>query len=298
MGSRIDHTDNPDAPEANSLVPSVNTIVRNDRGDILLIRRTDNGNWSLPGGAMDLGESVGQAAVRETLEETGITTELTGISGIYSNPRHLVEYTSDGEVRQEFSIVFTGRPVSGDPTPSDESSEVVWLGLDRLDELTMHESMRQRIAARNHRGRNTALGLMTGPYPPRRCDSCCSDGLAPCLTKQLDRIGEPAADADACFRHPSLGVGTRTLEIRSASPNRLCHETLGSVPLLDLSDSPFERHPHTVGSGREIAVGERLIEHRVLKRKFRRELGDAPELCLVTRARVVGNQGRQARAPP
>src|SRR6478736_6418405 len=99
MGRRIDHSDNPEAPEANSLVPSVNTIVRNERGDILVIRRTDNDNWSLPGGAMDLGESVGQAAVRETLEETGIKTELTGISGIYSNPRHLIEYTSDGEVR-------------------------------------------------------------------------------------------------------------------------------------------------------------------------------------------------------
>ena len=55
---RIDYYDSPDAPKANSLVPAVNVAVVNDAGEILLIRRTDNGNWALPGGAIDLGESV------------------------------------------------------------------------------------------------------------------------------------------------------------------------------------------------------------------------------------------------
>jgi ADP-ribose pyrophosphatase YjhB (NUDIX family) len=63
---RIDYYDDPLAPRANSLVPSVNAAVVNEEGDLLLIRRTDNGNWTLPGGAIDLGESVTQAAVRET----------------------------------------------------------------------------------------------------------------------------------------------------------------------------------------------------------------------------------------
>jgi NUDIX domain len=62
---RIDYYDSPDAPRVNSLVPSVNGIVFNDAGEILLIRRADNGNsWTVPGGAIDLGESVAQAAVR------------------------------------------------------------------------------------------------------------------------------------------------------------------------------------------------------------------------------------------
>jgi hypothetical protein len=55
---RIDYYDDPDAPKANSLVPSVNVVVANDAGEILLIRRTDNGTRAVPGGAIDLGESV------------------------------------------------------------------------------------------------------------------------------------------------------------------------------------------------------------------------------------------------
>jgi ADP-ribose pyrophosphatase YjhB (NUDIX family) len=82
---RIDYYDSPEAPRANSLVPAVN-----DAGEILLIRRTDNGNWAVPGGAPDLGESVAQAAVCETLEESGIECAITGLVGIYSDPRHVI----------------------------------------------------------------------------------------------------------------------------------------------------------------------------------------------------------------
>jgi NUDIX domain len=57
---RIDYYDSPEAPKANILVPAVNVVVVNDAGEILLIRRTDNGNWAVPGGAIDLGESVAQ----------------------------------------------------------------------------------------------------------------------------------------------------------------------------------------------------------------------------------------------
>ena len=146
MGQRIDYLDDPDAPAPNSLVPSVNTIVQDERERVLLIRRTDNGNWSLPGGAIDLGESVSQAAVRETKEESGIDCEVTGIAGIYSNPAHLIEYTSDGEVRQEFTIVLTGRPTGGTPTPSDESSQVEWVSEAEFDDYPMHQAMHQRIS--------------------------------------------------------------------------------------------------------------------------------------------------------
>jgi 8-oxo-dGTP pyrophosphatase MutT (NUDIX family) len=142
---RIDYHDDPEAPKANSLVPSVNVVVANHAGDILLIRRTDNGNWALPGGAIDLGESVVQAAVRETLEESGIECSITGIVGIYSDPGHVILYTSNGEVRQEFSIALTARALNGRPTPSSESSEVRWVPASEITGYTMDRSMRIRI---------------------------------------------------------------------------------------------------------------------------------------------------------
>ncbi|MFB8763741.1 NUDIX hydrolase [Nocardiopsis alba] len=145
MGKRIDYYDDPQAPAANSLVPSVNVFVVNERDEVLMIRRTDNDNWAVPGGAVDLGESVAQAAVRETLEETGVTCEITGIAGIYSDPKHIIFYTSDGEARQEFSLVFTARPLSGEPTPSDESKEVVWVPKAELVGYRMDRSMRMRV---------------------------------------------------------------------------------------------------------------------------------------------------------
>src|SRR5215813_9411626 len=120
MAKRIDYFNDPAAPKANSLVPSANVIVVNDQGQILLIRRTDNGNWAVPGGGMDLGESITDTAVRETQEETGIICEITGLVGIYTNPGHVIRYTSNDEVRQEFSVVFTARPVRGELRSSSE----------------------------------------------------------------------------------------------------------------------------------------------------------------------------------
>ncbi len=145
MSRRIDYFNDPDAPAANSIVPSVNAVVTDDQGRVLLIHRTDNDNWALPGGAMDFGESLPEAAIRETSEETGIKVEITGLVGIYTDPRHVILYTSNNEARQEFSVVFTARPVSGTPTPSEESREVEWVKPDDIAGLTMDRSMRMRI---------------------------------------------------------------------------------------------------------------------------------------------------------
>ncbi len=145
MGRRIDYYDDPSAPKANSLVPSANVVVTDDRGRILLIHRTDNDNWAVPGGAMDLGESLPDTAVRETLEETGIQVEVTGLVGIYTDPRHVILYTSNGEARQEFSVVFVARAIGGEPKTSDESREVRWMAPEDIPALTMDRSMRTRI---------------------------------------------------------------------------------------------------------------------------------------------------------
>ncbi|MGQ4469301.1 NUDIX domain-containing protein [Streptomyces violaceoruber] len=143
MGRR-DYEDDPDAPAANSLVPAASAVVTDDAGRILLQRRVDNGMWALPGGAMNLGESLPECAVRETREETGLDVEVVGIVGTYSNPRHVFAY-DDGEVRQEFSICFLARPVGGQLAVSDESTEVRWVDPAEVDDLPMVSGVRKRV---------------------------------------------------------------------------------------------------------------------------------------------------------
>src|SRR3984957_18537854 len=145
MARRIDYYGDPDAPAATSVVPSANVVVTNDAGQILMIKRSDNDNWAIPGGAMELGESLTQAAIRETREETGIDCQITGLVGIYSDPKHIILYTSNGEARQEFSIVLTARPSGGHPTPSAESTEVRWIAPAEIQHHHMDGSMRVRI---------------------------------------------------------------------------------------------------------------------------------------------------------
>src|SRR5216683_8011961 len=145
MARRIDFHDDPAAPVASVIVPSVNVAVTNDLGELLLIQRTDNDNWALPGGGVDIGESLPPAAIRETREETGVDCEITGLSGIYTDPGHVILYTSNGEVRQEFSVVLTARATGGAPTPSSESSRVRWIAPADLDGYQMDPSMRLRV---------------------------------------------------------------------------------------------------------------------------------------------------------
>lgn len=145
MARRIDYYDDPEAPAPNGIVPSVNVVVTDDNDRILLIRRSDNDNWAVPGGAIDLGESLVQAAVRETREEAGIDCRVTGLVGVYTDPKHVILYTSEGEARQEFSILLTAVAVSGEPTSSDESTEVEWVERDRILDHSMDRSMRMRI---------------------------------------------------------------------------------------------------------------------------------------------------------
>ena len=144
MSRRTDYWDDPAAPAANSLVPGGSALVTDDDGRILLQRRADSGNWSLPGGVMELGEGLPDAVVRETREETGFDVEVTGIVGIYTSPRHIIAY-ADGEVRQEFVVVLTARLLGGELAVSDESKEVAWFDPADLPGLTMHESVRLRI---------------------------------------------------------------------------------------------------------------------------------------------------------
>jgi len=144
MGRR-DYYDDPDAPAANSLVPAASAVVVDEGGRLLLHRRRDNDMWALPGGKMEIGETLAGCAIREVKEETGLDVEVTGIVGIYSDPKHVFAY-DDGEVRQEFSICFATRITGGEVAVSDESFEVAFHLPEQVEALPMVDSIRLRVA--------------------------------------------------------------------------------------------------------------------------------------------------------
>ena len=143
--TRTDYYRDPNAPTANSLVPGASAIVTDDEGNVLMHRRRDSGLWALPGGVMDIGETIGQCAEREVEEETGLTVQAYRLVGVYSDPEHVFAY-SDGEVRQEFSVCFACRILAGDIAISNESLEVKFWSVQDLDSVNMHPSIRQRLS--------------------------------------------------------------------------------------------------------------------------------------------------------
>ncbi|RSM58966.1 NUDIX hydrolase [Amycolatopsis sp. WAC 01376] len=143
--ARVDYFDDPNAPAANSVVPSVTVVVRDDAGRLLLIHKIDNDLWALPGGGHDAGERITDTAVREVKEETGVDVEILRLVGTYTDPRHVMAY-DDGEVRQQFSLCFEGRWLGG--TPREDGTETKaarWIAPDEMTQLNIHPSMRLRI---------------------------------------------------------------------------------------------------------------------------------------------------------
>ena len=142
--TRTDYFDDPHAPKANSIVPAASAIVVDNEGNILLHRRSDNDLWALPGGTMEISESIAETVVREVKEETGFDVIPEYIGGIYTNPKHVVAF-SDGEVRQQFSICFACKIVGGEIQVSDESFEVHFFSPQEIEHLNMHPSISLRI---------------------------------------------------------------------------------------------------------------------------------------------------------
>jgi 8-oxo-dGTP pyrophosphatase MutT (NUDIX family) len=142
--ARTEFYDDPSAPKPTRIVPAASALVTDQDGRILLQRRADSGLYALPGGMMDLGESLPQTAVREVREESGLDVEITGLVGTYTDPLHVIAY-SDGEVRQQFNICFAARVIGGSLRISDESTDLRFVAPKDIAALPMHHTQKLRI---------------------------------------------------------------------------------------------------------------------------------------------------------
>lgn len=111
---------------------------------ILLTRRVDNGQWCLPGGGMDPGESAAEACEREVLEETGLSVRVKRLVGIYSHPDQLTIYP-DGNKVQIVAMHFEVDVIGGSPVLSNETTDIGYFALEELDEMDFLGRHRERI---------------------------------------------------------------------------------------------------------------------------------------------------------
>ena len=158
-GGRREYDHQPDAPAASFVAPCAFAAVRDITGRMLLVRRCDTGDWELPGGHVDPGESASDAAVRKTAEESGITVEVTGLAGIYTDPGHVIADPRAGLVRQPFAVCFHARPLSGSPGGDQvETSDARWFTAGDIGALPIRPAMRLRIGHALTPGRPCHIG--------------------------------------------------------------------------------------------------------------------------------------------
>lgn len=115
---------------AHVLLPAVTMIVPDEMGRILVMRRADNGLWSLPSGIIEPGEEPARTAEREILEETGLTVRAERVVATFPTPE--IDYPN-GDRASYLTVVFECRQLGGELYPADgEALELAFCGLEEL----------------------------------------------------------------------------------------------------------------------------------------------------------------------
>ena len=128
-----------DLRRADTIRPSVSAVIWKD-GRLLLQKRSDGGQWGLPGGSVEIGESVTQAIRREVREETGFTVEVGRLVGVYSDPAFQVVQYPDGRVWHYVNLCFECAILDGVCETSAETLALDFFNPDQFPVtlLTMH----------------------------------------------------------------------------------------------------------------------------------------------------------------
>ena len=126
-------------------IVGVGAVIWNDCGEIVLIRRGQEprlGEWSIPGGRLEWGESVRDAIVREVREETGLEVEIAGLIDVVDS----VTRDASGEVARHYVLIdFLVHYVSGTLHAGSDAAEAHWVAYAALDEYVLWKETRRII---------------------------------------------------------------------------------------------------------------------------------------------------------
>jgi 8-oxo-dGTP pyrophosphatase MutT (NUDIX family) len=143
----------PDADRALGVRPSASAVIFDRRGRLLLQQRSDGGQWGLPGGSVEIGESVHDAVIREVREETGLRVTVRRLVGVYSDPALQVVRYPDGNVWHYVNVCFECVAQGGELTTSDETLALKYMSPARLPATLLPN---HRIRIRDACSRRTA----------------------------------------------------------------------------------------------------------------------------------------------
>jgi len=121
-----------DSAHALGIRAAVSAVIFDRRGRLLLQQRSDGGQWGLPGGSVEIGESVRSAIQREVREETGLTVAVRRMVGVYSEPALQVVRYPDGNVWHYISVCFECSVRGGELQTCDETLALDYFPLRRL----------------------------------------------------------------------------------------------------------------------------------------------------------------------
>ncbi len=145
-------------------IVSVGGLIENDEGKILMVKHPERG-WEVPGGQVEVGETITDALKREIKEETGIDIEVGSLISVSSNIGIGIQYDGVSPIPTIVTFGFTGKAVSGELTTSIESLEVNWINKDKVLELIDEDFSRDRTRYMlNYDGRVTYFVFSRNPY--------------------------------------------------------------------------------------------------------------------------------------
>lgn len=145
-------------------IVTVSGLIENDEGKILMIKSPDRG-WEIPGGQVEVGEDLIQALKREVKEEAGIDIEVGNLRTVSSNLENRVQPDGISPIGSIVNMAFTGKAISGKLTTSEESLEVAWFDRENILEIIGKDFMKDRVKFMlNYDGRVSYITFTRNPY--------------------------------------------------------------------------------------------------------------------------------------